>query len=115
MRMPMTASGAILDRFTLIWNRLMVPDRFFRQGAVRRAMRGIGQGPQRCRRADLAHRRLRFSRPLDGVAGCLWTASPRRAPCLASRRDNPVKLIPYQRETIWRHSGVAINIAGSPA
>ena len=31
--------------------------------------------------------------PADGVTAPLWTASPRRDPCLASRRENPVKPI----------------------
>jgi hypothetical protein len=67
-------------------------------GAPRDA--GIGQAPQCCRRADLTHRRLRLSRPLAGVTDRLSTVSPRRDLCLASRRENPVKPIPYQRETI---------------
>jgi hypothetical protein len=38
--------------------------------------------------------------PAGQRCGPLVDSKSTRDPCLASRRDNPVKLIPYQRETI---------------
>ena len=32
-----------------------------------------------------------FSRPLDVVKAHLWSPRPRRGPCLASKREKPVK------------------------
>ena len=48
----------------------MAPNRLIRQGAVRGAMGGIGQAPQRGRRADLAHRKpgQAFAQRSEGVS-----------------------------------------------
>ncbi len=38
--------------------------------------------------------------PSDCVTVPLWTEGPRREPCLVSRRENPVKLIPCKHEAL---------------
>jgi hypothetical protein len=70
--------------------------------ARRGALRDVGHRASAATRPEgrFGPPKAGFSRPLDGVTRRLWTASPPRAPCLASRRENPVKPIPYQRETI---------------
>ncbi len=42
--------------------------------------------------------------PADCVTVRLWPHGPRREPCLASRRENPVKLIPYKHEALWAYA-----------
>ncbi len=81
-------------------NRLMVQIGSF--GEARCEAR-CGASGKRCNVADgpIWTTEGRVFTPSDCVTAHLWSARPRREPCLASRRENPVKLIPYEREAIY--------------
>jgi len=54
------------------------------------------------------NRQAGFSRPLDIVKVHLWSARPRRGPCLAIEREKPVKLIQSGHTTLYPKTGAAL-------